>query len=290
MSSQDLVVKSNALINAAYSLTLAEQQVILSAIAQVRRDEPVTDEKLYTVTADDLSDVSGFRAKHEYETLREVAEKLWHRTIRVFEKPNGAGKTKGRESWLRWVQRCDYLPDQGAVSIRFGKDILPYLTELKNRFTIYERHLVAQMRSRYGIRLFELLMEWHGESEQEIEIARLRQIWELEKKYTNIRDLKRRVIEPAVADINEHTDLQVSVSYRKRGRVVTWITFKFAPKLKKPKKAVTSKDARQASKQLTESQLRAMAKPGETWDELGRRLIASGYPPRHIWHLIRQMR
>ena len=56
---EELIVKSNALIQAAYSLTLSEQKIILSAITQVRRDESVTDEKLYTVTANALSDMSG---------------------------------------------------------------------------------------------------------------------------------------------------------------------------------------------------------------------------------------
>ena len=54
---RQLVVKSNHIIEASYRLSVAEQRVILSAIAQVRRDQPkVTDAVLYSVTAAELAE------------------------------------------------------------------------------------------------------------------------------------------------------------------------------------------------------------------------------------------
>lgn len=40
------VYKSNALIEASYRLSVAEQRIMLACISQVRRDEPITDEVL----------------------------------------------------------------------------------------------------------------------------------------------------------------------------------------------------------------------------------------------------
>lgn len=295
--SKNLVVKANALINASYHLTLAEQQLILSAITQVRRDEPITDEKLYTIAAADLAEMAGFKG-NEYPALESAARKLIRRLIKIREKPNGDGATKPRESEIHWVQRCDYLDDQGAVNIRFGKDILPYLTELKSRFTSYDRKLVAKLTSIYAIRLFELMMEWGGTGEQEVEIAWLRKTW-ADGKYPNIRDLKRRVIEPAVADINTNTDYRISVSYRKRGRVVTWATFKFGPKRKR-KKATSTQEPEPQETKPTKKRLpdlkklslhefcNNVARPGEKWDALGRRLIQDGYPAHQVWGMIKK--
>ena len=44
MPKNDLVVKSNQVIEASYTLTTIEQRLILSAIAQIPKGEPVTDE------------------------------------------------------------------------------------------------------------------------------------------------------------------------------------------------------------------------------------------------------
>jgi len=259
-----MVVKSNALMQAAYSLTLSEQKIILSAITQVRRDEAVTDEKLYTVTANALSDMAGFKAKHEYEALKGAAEKLWNRTLIVHEKPNGEGSTTSTTRKMRWVQEAIYLNDEGAVQLRFSKPILPYLTALSGEFAQYRLEHVANMTSRYGIRLYELLIQWRSKGEREIDITWLRSTWDLEAKYKAIKDFKKYVIEPAVSDVNNHSDLWVKQGQRKTGRRVTHLQFQFGPK--EDKKAV---------KRLTRAQIEAAAKPGETYEQVKDRLSRS---------------
>ena len=258
------MVKSNALIQAAYSLTLSEQKIILSAITQVRRDEAVTDEKLYTVAANALSDMAGFKAKHEYEVLKEAAEKLWNRTLIIHEKPSDEGSDTTKTRKMRWVQEAIYLDDEGAVQLRFSKPILPYLTALSGEFSKYRLEHVAGMTSRYGIRLYELLVQWRSKGEREIEITWLRSIWELETKYKAIKDFKKYVIEPAIADVNDHSDLWVKQGQRKTGRRVTHLQFQFGPK--EDKKAV---------KRLTRAQIEAAAKPGETYEQVKDRLSRS---------------
>ena len=50
-----------------------------------------------------------------------------------------------------------------------------------------------------------------------------------------MHDLKKRVLEPALEQINEHTDITASYEQHKKGRVITGFSFKF--KQKKPKQA-----------------------------------------------------
>jgi plasmid replication initiation protein len=261
---EKLVVKSNALIQAAYSLTVSEQKIILSAITQVRRNEAVTDERLYTVTANALSDMSGFKAKNEYTTLKEAAEKLWNRTLIIHEKSINEGSNTTKTRKMRWVQEAIYLDGEGAVQLRFSKPILPYLKALSGEYSKYRLEHVANMTSRYGIRLYELLIQWRSKGEREIEITWLRSVWELETKYKAIKDFKKYVIEPAIADVNDHSDLWVKQGQRKTGRRVTHLQFQFGPK--EDKKAV---------KRLTMAQIEAAAKPGETYEQVKDRLSRS---------------
>ncbi|MBD3895974.1 replication initiation protein [Halomonas sp. ML-15] len=281
--STDLVVKSNALIEAAHSLTLAESKLILAAIAQVRRDEAITDDVRYTVTANALADMGGFKANHEYRALKQASAKLWEQTIRIIEYPNGKG-SRPRVLLTRWVQSILYREDEGAVEIRFAKDILPYLTQLTAEFSQYRLQNVSGMASSYGVRLYELLVQWRGRGEREVEIDWLRYILQLEDKYPSIRDLKRRVIEPAVNDVNTHSDLTVTWGQRKTGRRVTHIQFKFGSK-ENPKPIHHSEAEAKGNEPSASNDndflfgypkyvLDHTARPGESYEQVAHRLRA----------------
>ena len=251
---QDMVVKSNKLIEAAYDITVAEQKILLSAITRVRRDEPVTDEVMYTITANSLADMSGFAAKHEYRNLAAAASRLFNRVIII--------KDGTETEETRWVQTCRYKPDQGCVELRFSKDILPYLNQLTERFTQYKLQNVIGMKSSYGIRLYELLMQWQSIGEREISLEAFKEMLGIKpEQYKTIQNLKARVINAAVKDVNTHSDLKVEWGQRKTGRRVTHLQFQFGPK-----------DDKKAAKRLTNDQIAAQARPGETWEQARDRL------------------
>jgi plasmid replication initiation protein len=137
---------------------------------------------------------------------------------------------------------------------------LPYLNQLSSHFFEYRLQAVAGMTSSYGVRLYEFFMQWQGSGERELTIDWLRQQWELTNKYPSIKDFKKYVIEPAVADVNGHSDLWVKWGQRKTGRRVTHLQFQFGPK--RDKMAV----------KITNDQIAAQARPGETWDQAKARL------------------
>ncbi|MGP9772203.1 replication initiation protein [Halomonas citrativorans] len=277
MDHDDVVVKSNALVEAAYSLTVAETKLVLAAIAQVRRDEPITDEIRYTVTANALADMGGFAANHEHRALKQAADRLLGRLISIIEKPNGSGR-RPRVLRTHWVQSVVYRDDEGAVDLRFAKDVIPYLNQLTAEFSQYKLTNVAGMTSSYGVRLYELLIQWRSKGEREVEVAWLRRVFQIEGKYKSIRDLKRWVIEPAVRDVNEHSDLQVNWGQRKLGRSVAFIQFKFGPK---PSSKLLAIPAAAKPRKQDEGELIAgiprhvidqHARPGESYSMAAQRL------------------
>jgi len=265
-SDRQLVVKSNHIIEASYRLSVAEQRVILSAISQVRRDKPVTDEVLYTVTAAELAELCGTDPKTAYRDLQNAAERLQTRRVSLVLEPDGVTIRSRRRRVTCWVQTVDYIDQEGRIEMRFGKDILPYLTGLQREFTRYALSDVAKMTSAYGIRLYELLVQWSG-GHREVALEDLRRWLQLEDRYPSIKDLKRRVLDPAIEQINEHSPLMVSWSQRKTGRKVTHLTFDYC--LKKPPEKLT-KPKRKA--RLTEAEVAHLSRPGESWEEARKRL------------------
>lgn len=269
MEHPPMVYKSNALVEAAYRLSVQEQRILLACISQVRRDEAVTDEVLYSVRAADLAKLSGTAVEAAYSELKAAALRLKRREVRLTQEPNGKGK-KPKIMITGWVQTIFYIEGEGRVELRFTKDMLPYLTELTRQFTKYALADVAKMDSAYGIRLYELLMQWDSQGQREIEIEQLREWLQLEGRYPSIKDFKKWVLDPAVAQINEHSPLSVAWAQRKTGRRVSHLLFTFGPK--QPAKAIRKPTAPRKRTGLTDAEIAAKALPGESWEAARARL------------------
>ena len=263
-----LVCKSNALIEASYRLSLYEQRIMLACIAQVRRDEPLTDQQLYTVSAQQIAEMTGTKLGTTYQNLKAASERLFDRRVTLNEAPNGRGASKVRLT--RWVQEIVYQESMGSISMRFSTPMIPYLSQLTEQFTRYALSDVAQMTSAHAIRLYEILVQWRSIGRREVEIEWLREAMQLEDRYSNIRDLKRWVLEPAIEQINEHSPLQVSWTQRKAGRKITHLVFDYAPK--KPAKVVGKATAKRKTGKISDAEIAKLALPGESWEAARARL------------------
>jgi len=272
MENKPMVYKSNALVEAAYRLSVQEQRIILACIGQVRRDEEVTDEVLYSITAADLAAVAGIAVGDAYKELKDAALRLKRREVRLTQEPNGKGK-KPKTMITGWVQTIFYIEGEGRVELRFTKDMLPYLTGLQREFTRYALSDVAKMTSAHGIRLYELLAQW-PDGHRVIEVDELRRWLQLEDRYPLMADFRRNVIQPAVEQINKHSPLSLTWAQRKTGRKVTHLVFDYAPK--KPAKALGkapggAQPKRKGGK-LSDADIARLARPGESWEAARARL------------------
>lgn len=270
------VYKSNALIEASYRLTPAEQRIMLACIAQVRRDKPITDDVLYSVSASDISALTGSTHHGIYDELAKAALRLKRREVWITNQPNGAGSHE--ETLITgWVQSIRYRKAEGKVELRFTKDMLPYLTQLTEQFTRYALADVATMTSAHAIRLYELLCQWRGNKRREVSIEWLREAFQLSEKYPLFYELKRWVIQPAVDQINEHSPLWVKWEQKKTGRKVTHLIFTFGEKK-------TNNNSGEKTRKKNEKTSRALygipmsvieenAYPGESYDDAALRLL-----------------
>lgn len=225
----ELVVKSNRLIEASYRLTLAEQRIVLLAITEARRTQTgLSEANELEIRATDYAETFNIQENQAYEQTKEASQTLFHRYVIL----RGIDPKTGKEDKLtvRWVSSIRYVDGAGTIYLRFAHDMVPYITRLEKEFTPYRLEKVANMSSPYAIRMYELLAQWGGIGQREIELAWLRKILMVENEYTAIKDLKKRVIDVAISQINEFSDLSASYTQRKTGRVVTHLIFSFKPK------------------------------------------------------------
>lgn len=228
-STQLIVVKSNKVVEASYMLSLAEQRVLLACIAQIDSKAVLTDQYRFEVSAGEIVDLAGLESfSNAYRDLRKAAEKLYERSI-VIDDPD-PDNPQITQRKMRWISSIDYVPGEGKLVLSFSFGIIPYLSQLSKEFTRYKLKHVARFESVYSIRLYELLVQWSGAGQREIEVEWLKKQFQVEEKYGRLGDLKKRVIEPAVAEINEHSNFWVTYGQRKVGRIVTHFQFQFGLK------------------------------------------------------------
>lgn len=222
------IYKSNKVIEAGYKLNTNEQRLILMAIGKVNSQIALSATDRIEVTAKEFAQRFHISEDKAYQSLKEVAEQLFERYV-IIDNPDPEIPTL-KYTKTRWISSIDYHPEMGKVSLYFAQRMLPYLSQLQGKFTFYLLENISEMSSIYGIRLYELLMQWRTTGEREIEIEWLKRQFELDKGYDRMDNFKARVIEPAVKDINEHSNYLVSYEQRKTGRAVTHLIFTFAEK------------------------------------------------------------
>ena len=225
----ELVVKSNRLVEASYRLTLAEQRIILFAIVEARRTgKGLSADDFVDIAATAYAEMFDIPLKQAYEQIKEAGETLFRRYVVLYDTHPESGKPRKTE--VRWLSAASYIDGAGTIQLRFAPDMVPFITRLESQFTRYKLEKIANMTSPYAIRLYELLMQWGSVGRREIELEWLKKTLMLDQDYKALCDFKKRVLDVALSQVNEHSDLTVSYTQRKTGRNVTHLIFTFAPK------------------------------------------------------------
>jgi len=278
---QQLVVKDNALINAAYTLDLVEQRLILMSTVRAREEgDGITADKPLKVRAEDYAEQFKVRPHTAYESLKEATSGLFNRYF-TYEQLTKRGNKEMVKS--RWVSQISYIENEGTVSIVFAPAVVPLITRLEKEFTRYDLEQVSGLTSTYAVRLYELLISWRRSGKTpEIELATLRERLGVgEGELTRIDNFKRKVLDFAIKQINEHTDITAEYEQHKKGRTISGFSFTFTPK--NPNRdpntidmltGTTDNERRPKRERITRRQAEGMAKPGEEWPELVKRLSA----------------
>lgn len=234
---KELVVKDNALINASYNLDLVEQRLILLAIVEARESgKGINANDPLTVHAESYINHFSVHRNTAYQALKDACKDLFARQFSYQEqRPKGVANITSR-----WVSQIAYVDNSATVELIFAPAIIPLVTRLEEQFTSYELKQVSGLSSAYAIRLYEVLIAWRSTGKTPvIELSDFRQkLGVLETEYKRMYDFKKYVLDLAIKQINEHTDITVKVEQHKKGRSVSGFSFKFKqkqqPKIEKP--------------------------------------------------------
>lgn len=235
MSKSDLVVKTNQLNSAVQNLSLPELRIIQLAIVDARETGKGLDTKTpLRIDAMRYAQAFDTTRQNAYILMKQSEETLFNRRFTYFDNEKKPIKS-------RWLQDVRYLDDEGAIEVCFTRLVVECITRLDGAEQFFTQYLLSQtanLNSVYSVRLYELLIQWKTAGKTPVfELLLFRgQMGLDDNEYKAMNDFKKRVLDLAVNEINEKTDLTVSYTQEKKGRLIHG--FKFTVKQKQTQKAV----------------------------------------------------
>lgn len=270
----EVIRKGNQLIEARYNLNLNQQRLLMELLPQISPyDEDFRDYRI---------NISAFAKRWEMELNKEVYKRVQEMLESLVIEPLKfmSGDDVFSTAWLSSVK---YRTGRGYADVSFHPDLKPVLLMLKTKYTEYELQAIEKFKGKYSSRFYEWLISFKykgsgGKFYRILTVSEIREKLGFKKdEYKYFKDLKVRIIEPAIKEINDHSDLKIlDIEYIKNGRSFDEIKITAEPKTQK-QLAISEKPEPKPQKEPT-PKLTAPTKPEEQKTDLPiiDRLITAG--------------
>ena len=217
------VVKHNDLVQKArFQLSLQEQKTILFMISKLKPETIDFEHQNFSIIefckVCGIDYDNGKNYKNVKDTIKSLADKsIWLKL------------DKDSETLIRWINKATINKKSGFIKIKLDDDMKPFLLQLQQNFTSYELLYTLAMRSQYSVRLYELFKshEWRGRCK--FDIDELKKVLFAEN-YKRFPDFKRYVLDIAIREINDFTDIAIDYDIIKVGRRYGGIEFNIRTK------------------------------------------------------------
>lgn len=275
-STNKLVVKDNALIDASFNLSLIEQRIMLLAIVEARESNNLSPDTPIEVSVNDYIHQFKVDSNNAYALLKDASKTLKRREFSYLDRYKGVEAL----STANWVNKVTYVDKSGLIVLYLSHEVISLISKLSEQFTKYYIEQVSDFKSKYSIRLYELIIKWLNVTKTEkYAINDLRSKLGIGvEEYSTMSNFKSNVLDKAISEINKHTDITVDYQQFKKGRLITDIQFSIKSKARPSKQ---TKAIKQSFYQMSDAQINLfgnqlsrlhelshIANQGESYEEL----------------------
>ena len=218
------IKQSKELINGRFSMDKIESDIFYTALSKIKTSE--TEFKTISITKKEIEDYTG-NSKINAREIRDAILKSMKRVFELYE---------DEDHWRMYslIHYAEY--NTGIITMKFSEDMKPFILEMK-QYIQADKWNVLRMKSHYSRRVYFMLKEYlqnNFRDERRFNVDKLRDKLQTPRSMNLYGDFKRRVILPAIKDINTHSDIKIEdFKEHKEGRKVTEITLQFSYKKRK---------------------------------------------------------
>ena len=229
------ITKSNAVVNSSYRLSLNEMRIVLYGLSHI---DPTSEEfpLFHRIHIKELAEFFNIGQKDRssfYENIKHaLINKFWEREFSYFDEDLKEVVKR------RWLIEVRYGCKDGSLAYHYNPLIKKELQHLASRFTSYFLTNVADMKSAYSMRIYEIAVMYLNASGVAKavftkEIDELKRVLDISDKYKHFYHMKARVLEHARKEINKLSDIRISYEVIKFGRYPKEIKFTVRKKKEK---------------------------------------------------------
>ena len=221
---KQMVVQGNDFIrHARNQMSAQELDIIYFWISKIKPTD--IDIMRLTFTVTEFCEMCGIDTKSgkNYRDVKAAVKSISDKSAWVENK-------KGVETLVRWVDTAIIEHDSGAMTVVLSQSLKPFLIQLIDQGNYTQAEIInfLALRSRYSKRLYEILKSYqkkgYGITFKDFELDELKKLLAAEK-YVRYPDLRRKVLDIAVREINEFTDSTITFEVIKTGRKYTGLRF-----------------------------------------------------------------
>ncbi len=225
--------------------------VFLKVAEETLKKNPT--QHIFTTTLTELKKALNVKEDDKNNT---TLKKIIRRMHEIDFEYNVLGKDKIIEGYASLIDNVKFVTDlkTGVVTVSYSlpEDVRLSMIKKNGIYASINLVIVKGLKSKYSVVLYELIRDYEKVEIPKMSIADFRKIFGVENKYKEMANLRKRVLEPAVKELNENENIDFLVSYEleKQGKAYTSIKFHVKPKpaqlkLKQQAKKVISNELKE---------------------------------------------
>lgn len=204
---------SNEAVNAQYNYTASEIDLLIKVMAAALAEkEPDKRRSLrlqysYLINPESASN-------NQYGVIRKAFIGLIKKPIEIYYK-----ETK-QYFISAFIQSATISPASSTIIVDIHPKMLTILADVQAQYTTLQVKSILSLNTRYAKRLYMLACQFVNTGVRYCTLEELRKSFVLGDKYTDLKDFKKRVLDPSIKLISAVTELNISYEQLKQGRAV----------------------------------------------------------------------
>lgn len=225
----EIVQQSNMITSARYDFSLLEKRIIYLIAAQLNGSKNLFEGIDLHLPIKRILKPTEDTGSNNYEQVLKAAERLLHRTYKIV----GTNENSKRfKIGVAIISSYRIVDGKGLLEVSVDKHIVPYFAELLNTPQVTKLNLnnALSLKSTYSQRLYEFCSRFKDTGWWKVSVEELREMLELEGKFSTWGNLKERVLETAKKELEKKSDIHFKYYTRKTGKQITHLEFKIFKK------------------------------------------------------------
>lgn len=234
---QIMITKSNTLVEAGYDLSLAEHDLLTLALNKLHKQQ--TASKQVLISAKEFAIANQVTDNYAYQTLKAVAKTLGDKKLKftlyrdhtritdneddklTVIKPAHSNFTTLRAEY-NWLQGIAYQDNLGYIILHFSDPLAFLIERTSEAYTRYDYVKTIEFSGCGSKRLYELVQKWQGIKKiPAMSVFEWKEFFGVADKYAQVSEFKRRVLDPAIKQINDQGEFKLTLETLKTGRYIS---------------------------------------------------------------------